>query len=724
MASNNIVQVAVTQIAAPIPDTLQQTGAIISVGSTTLSPGASQVLTQVSDLTSILAGALPLSGITYSGGTAVATTMNPHGYPIGDEISLTIAGAIPTAYNGTFDCLITGASTFIYAPLTNPGGSASTPGGYTPQQVNELIAMVTTFFAQGNQVAPFVLELGALDTDDAIAALTAYLVANPNSDYEPGDSGFYYVYLLPSAFDGHPGLTSLLTTYDGTAAITYFVVTSSLATYKNYTDLMKDAIVVIPTPQLANIQQTAVNSVTNTGFAAEAAAIAVSGSGSQSYVPGTSILTAVGGTGTGPTFNVTDTVVRTVTQNAGGSGTGSGAATFTGTTGTGTRVTGTCTVSSGVMSAPVITNGGDYTVNPTLLTAEPVTVTGVGITCTGATVGLVMGVLEVSIATAGNMTVIPANPVATTVSPSGPTGATLNIDWTDEGLASATLASNPHIAVGQWFQLTGFSPAAWNGYWQAGVGTTGTTLNFAVPDNQPAVVSPGFVAGNTAVSAGPGATEFQAAGVFYDILATNPSSSNRAAPFSFRFQFGVTPWPKQGLGALQLTLKEASVNIIRTGAEGGISTAALYWGTTMDGRGILYWYSVDWININGHVAVANEVINGSNDPTNPLFYDQPGIDRLQDRLGQEVVAAVSNGLATGQVVKTALTGVALDAQIALGTYNGQLVVNAVPFLDYAAANPSDFRSGTYNGLSVRYITTQGFTSILINISVTDFIVQG
>ena len=725
MASNQIVQIQVTQVAAPISETLQQTGAAVSVGSTILSPGTSAVLTQLSDLTPILTGAAPLTSITYSSGsnTATATTTSPHNFVIGDTIELTIAGASPTAYNGTYPVYVTGASTFIYQPGSVPAGSATTPGGYTPEEVSELLAMVTTHFAQGSAVAMYVLELGAQDTPDAITALNAYLTANPNNQYVPGESGFYYVYMLPEEFDAQPGLISILTAYDGDDAQTYFVITSTLSTYSIYTDLMKDAIVEIPTPELGQYPQTTVSSITAAGYSVLAFQIATAQT-AGSYVPGTSVLTAVGGTGTEPTFTVTDTKVMTVALVAAGSGTGSGPGTFTGTTGTGTKFSGTCTVTSGVVSNLVLTVPGDYTVNPASLAVEPVTIAGSGLSVTGCTVIITMGVLAAALTTPGNLTAVPANPVATAVSPSGPTGCALTVLWSQTGVATATLASSPGILPGQWFQLAGFSPAAWNGWWQAQAGTTGTTLVFDVPANIAAVTVEGHIVQNVSTSTGPTATEFQAAGVFYDIVSTNPSPTNRAAPFKFRFQFGVTPWPQQGMGSIQLTLKEASVNIIKTGAQGGISTATLFWGTTMDGRDIIYWYSVDWLAINGQVNVANAVINGSNDPTNPLYYDQDGINRLQDVLASTVVSAVSNGLAIGQVVKTALDGVTLSNQIAAGAFAGQLVVNAVPFLTYLTANPNDFRTGTYNGLSVRYIPSQGFASILINIAVTDFVVQG
>ena len=46
--ANNIVQVNVTQTIAPSPSTLQRTGALVTQGGTTLTPGTTQLLTQES----------------------------------------------------------------------------------------------------------------------------------------------------------------------------------------------------------------------------------------------------------------------------------------------------------------------------------------------------------------------------------------------------------------------------------------------------------------------------------------------------------------------------------------------------------------------------------------------------------------------------------------------------------------------------------------------------
>ena len=70
-----------------------------------------------------------ISSITYVTTTATLTTAAPHGLITGNSIS--VSGASPAAYNGTFKITKTGASTFTYVMATNPGGNASTVGTYT-----------------------------------------------------------------------------------------------------------------------------------------------------------------------------------------------------------------------------------------------------------------------------------------------------------------------------------------------------------------------------------------------------------------------------------------------------------------------------------------------------------------------------------------------------------------------------------------------------------------
>lgn len=61
--------------------------------------------------------------------TATLTTASPHGLVTGNTV--TVAGAIPTQFNGTYRITVTGASTFTYTMAVAPSGDATTVGTYT-----------------------------------------------------------------------------------------------------------------------------------------------------------------------------------------------------------------------------------------------------------------------------------------------------------------------------------------------------------------------------------------------------------------------------------------------------------------------------------------------------------------------------------------------------------------------------------------------------------------
>jgi hypothetical protein len=454
----SIVQVNVNLQIAPSPSTLQKTGAMISQGGTTKPAGSLTLLTQMADLTAILAGAKTLTTLAWAGGVVTATATAPHGLTVGDTLMVTIAGAAPAGYNGTFLATVTTASAFTYPVALTPG-TMTLAGTYTSEDVAELVAMGTTFFAQGNTVAVYVLELGLGGPADGVTALTTWINNNV---------GTVYSYLVPRTWDNAASFLAMLQSFEAPTAKTYFFVTTTLANYASYTALMK------------------------------------------------------------------------------------------------------CVVS--LVEAPGITP-----------------------------------------------------------------------------------------------------------------------------------------------------TEFSIASLFYASLHYAPSNTNKVAPFAFTYVFGVTPYPTVGNQALLTTLKTNGVNVIGTGAEGGISNTMILWGMTEDSRDFTYWYSVDYVQIQSEIVLANEVINGSNNAVNPLYYDQHGINRLQARLAQLMTNVITFGLGTGSMTQVEMDGPTLSQAIDDGDFVNQAVINAVPFVPYALANPQDFKSGRYAGLSVIYIPARGFTQIVVNIVVSDFI---
>ena len=70
-----------------------------------------------------------ISSITHTGTTANVTTATAHGLITGNEI--TVSGAAPIDYNGTYVITKTGANTFTYVMATTPATNAITVGSYT-----------------------------------------------------------------------------------------------------------------------------------------------------------------------------------------------------------------------------------------------------------------------------------------------------------------------------------------------------------------------------------------------------------------------------------------------------------------------------------------------------------------------------------------------------------------------------------------------------------------
>lgn len=239
-----IVQLNVFQQNAPIPSNLQQKGAMISQGATTISTGSYSMLTQASDLASLLAAPLSLASLTWSSGTVTATASAAiPGLTTNDAFITTIAGATPSAYNGTYLATVTGANTFTFALASDPGVE-SVAGTYTPPNQQELIAMVNEFYTQGQSQAVYVLELGAGDGTAGPTALSTWITDNP---------GVFYSYLLPRLWDAStqssPTIT-LMKAYTSTTSMTYFFVTTTTANYAQYTgaNALKSAVPFVEAP--------------------------------------------------------------------------------------------------------------------------------------------------------------------------------------------------------------------------------------------------------------------------------------------------------------------------------------------------------------------------------------------------------------------------------------------------------------------------------------------
>ena len=246
----NIVNVVVTQQVASAPNQLQQTGAFVSQGGTTLAAGTTQLLTQLSDLTSILRPATDISTITWTGSVVTVTTTTAHGIPSGDTVQIVIAGCTPTGYNGTFAGTATGTNTVTY-PLVSDPGSSTVEGTLQLSNTLELAAMNNTFFAQGSTVSVFVLELGTTTVADGVTALNLYIEENVNH-LPTSPTPQFYSYLLPTTWDVSDAQV-MAAQYEGTTAQVYFYVTTTLATYAGW-DGIKSVFAALQSPSAPAIE--------------------------------------------------------------------------------------------------------------------------------------------------------------------------------------------------------------------------------------------------------------------------------------------------------------------------------------------------------------------------------------------------------------------------------------------------------------------------------------
>ena len=198
-------------------------------------------------------------------------------------------------------------------------------------------------------------------------------------------------------------------------------------------------------------------------------------------------------------------------------------------------------------------------------------------------------------------------------------------------------------------------------------------------------------------------TEFDAAAFFHVALSYSPNSSNLVSPMAWSYLYGVTAYT-QLTATQQITLLNAGMNWVGTGAEGGISNKLVVGGQFMDvnvsnpqgGNPFNYWYAVDWLSINCELYLAAAVINGSNNPQSPLYYNQNGINRLRST----AQSVVDNGISFGMILSPA-------------------TVQAVPFSTYVEENPSDYAIGHYNGLSLTFVPARGFQEITIYLTASN-----
>lgn len=169
-----IVNINVSVTNPPKPSQLLKSGAIISMGGTTLAAGEYQLLTTKDDLKAITSPAKTISTIAWATGVVTVTLSAAHGWTVGDTIPLVVSSVTPSAYNRAVTATVTTSTAFTYPLATDPG-TATVMGTVKTVAANEIIEMNTTFWAQGTTRAVYVLELGDVSVSAAVASLSDFI---------------------------------------------------------------------------------------------------------------------------------------------------------------------------------------------------------------------------------------------------------------------------------------------------------------------------------------------------------------------------------------------------------------------------------------------------------------------------------------------------------------------------------------------------------------------
>ncbi|EAA7932794.1 hypothetical protein ID86_25840 [Salmonella enterica subsp. enterica] len=225
-----IVNINVSVTNPPKPSNLLKSGALVSTGGTTLTPGSFQLLTSKDDLKSLVSPAKTISAIAWETNTVTVTLAESPGWSDGDKVPVVIEGVVPKGYNGAFTATVTGDKTLTYTLNADPG-TATTMGTVTAVAAGEIQQMNTTYWAQGTSRAVYVLELGELSVPAAVAALSDFI----DEDTSLGNTyQKFFSYLVPREWDAEPTFKTLANNYTSPGALVKFFVTTTIATYQEW----------------------------------------------------------------------------------------------------------------------------------------------------------------------------------------------------------------------------------------------------------------------------------------------------------------------------------------------------------------------------------------------------------------------------------------------------------------------------------------------------------
>lgn len=274
----------------------------------------------------------------------------------------------------------------------------------------------------------------------------------------------------------------------------------------------------------------------------------VPGAAGTGYAPADTIHLAGGTQTTVPIITIATTKVVGATVNVAGSGGTDGTQIVTGTTGTGTKFQASVTVSGGAITAVLgITLGGSYTVNPTAISAEPVT----GASLSGAQLAVVMGVNTITLTNPGVFT---ANAATFTQASSSGGGSGATFQFPLYGISAVTV-----VFPGSYSAFPA-NPVAQSASSGTGLGATFTMTHAATTpfNNGDWVFLSGIqgmtqLNGRTLIVANVSGDSFQLTDVYGNFIDTTSYGAYLSGGTAARIYTLATPYAEEDLPYLKFT---------------------------------------------------------------------------------------------------------------------------------------------------------------------------
>ena len=313
---------------------------------------------------------ISITSLTSSATTATCTTFNPHGFTSGNEV--TISGATPTGYNGTYIVNVTGSNTFTYTLNASVGYDKSISSLVSGKAVTSITHVTTTATVNC--------------TSHGFTNGQSVIIVGANQSQYNGT--FTIVYVNPNQFTytmaSDPGV-------DATGSITASASSGTTATATTSTphgfSNGQSVLISGATPPAYN-KQAIISNVTASTFdySVDGGLLSpATGTINVFSTPATGTMTCAlkAGSQAVATANITTSFLSHFTLISGGSGyTEAPQVKITG--GNGSGATATATVSAGVVTGlNLITSGTGYTSVPTVA-ISPSTGVFISFTSTGS----------------------------------------------------------------------------------------------------------------------------------------------------------------------------------------------------------------------------------------------------------------------------------------------------------------------------------------------------